>query len=115
MWSGRFTELKASVFMGPVDSGIIETGIKTAQLNRSIILSGAYSLILTYDAKKLGELKRELYLSAVCNRSLSQASEKRLLASSNVCPSARPNGATLLPLDGFSRGVIFEFFFFGNL
>jgi len=44
--------------MGPVDSGIIEIGVKTVQLNRSIKRSGAYSLTLTYGAKKLGELKR---------------------------------------------------------
>jgi hypothetical protein len=58
MCGGWFTEYRASVFMGPVDSGIIEIGIKAVQLNKSIKQSGAYSLILTYDAKKLGELKR---------------------------------------------------------
>jgi hypothetical protein len=32
MWDGWFTEYRASVFMGPVDSGIIEGGIKSVQL-----------------------------------------------------------------------------------
>jgi hypothetical protein len=58
MWGGWFTECRASVFMGPVVSWIIEIGNKTVQPNRSIKLSGAYALILTYDAKKLGELQR---------------------------------------------------------
>jgi hypothetical protein len=38
-----------------------------------------------------------------------QNGEKRLLASS--CPSVRPHGKTPLPLDGFSRNFIFEYFF----
>ena len=58
MWGEWFTEYRALVFMGPVDSEINEVGIKTLQLNRSIKQSGAYSLTLTDDAKKLGELKR---------------------------------------------------------
>jgi len=58
MWGGWFKINRASVFMGPVDSGIIEIGIKTVQLNKSIKQSGAYSRILSYDARKLGELKR---------------------------------------------------------
>ena len=56
---GWVVEGKQSVgVMGPVDSGIIEIGIKTVQLNKSIKQSGAYSRILSYDARKLGELKR---------------------------------------------------------
>jgi hypothetical protein len=44
--------------MGPVDSEIIEIGVKTVQLKKSIKRSGVYPLTLTYGAKKLGELKR---------------------------------------------------------
>jgi hypothetical protein len=53
-----FTEYRASTFIVPVGSGVIEIGIKTVQLNRSIKQSSAYSRTLTYDAEKLGELKR---------------------------------------------------------
>jgi hypothetical protein len=67
-------------------------------------------------AFSLNMVKNCMLLCCSCSfvvfQARSQNCEKQLLASSclSVCLSVRLHGTTCLPLDGFSRNLIFEYF-----